>query len=80
SSISDNVPFGAATMATPDGRKAHTPLAEGASPASRTDHLGPTAVIGSVGKLPSGSILGGVLLNQKLNPTTLEKESDKEKL
>lgn len=80
SSISANVPFGAATMATPDGRKAHTPLAEGASPASGTDHLGPTAVIGSVGKLPTGSILGGVLLNQKLNPTTLENESDKQKL
>jgi pyruvate-formate lyase len=30
SSISANVPFGAQTMATPDGRKAHTPLAEGA--------------------------------------------------
>ncbi len=29
SSISANVPFGAQTMATPDGRKAHTPLAEG---------------------------------------------------
>ncbi|XPE41902.1 glycine radical domain-containing protein [Shigella flexneri] len=67
-------------MATPDGRKAHTPLAEGASPASGTDHLGPTAVIGSVGKLPTGSILGGVLLNQKLNPATLENESDKQKL
>lgn len=36
SSISANVPFGAATMATPDGRKATTPLAEGASPASGT--------------------------------------------
>ncbi|MDR3104600.1 MAG: formate C-acetyltransferase/glycerol dehydratase family glycyl radical enzyme [Yokenella regensburgei] len=80
SSISANVPFGAATMATPDGRKAGTPLAEGASPASGTDHLGPTAVIGSVGKLPAGSILGGVLLNQKLNPATLENESDKQKL
>ena len=80
SSISANVPFGAATMATPDGRKAYTPLAEGASPASGTDHLGPTAVIGSVGKLPTGSILGGVLLNQKLNPATLENESDKQKL
>jgi formate C-acetyltransferase len=75
SSISANVPFGAQTMATPDGRKAHTPLAEGASPASGTDHLGPTAVIGSVGKLPTGAILGGVLLNQKLNPSTLENES-----
>ncbi|MDU6088111.1 MAG: NADPH-dependent FMN reductase [Klebsiella pneumoniae] len=80
SSISANVPFGAQTMATPDGRKAHTPLAEGASPASGTDHLGPTAVISSVGKLPTGAILGGVLLNQKLNPSTLENESDKQKL
>ena len=44
SSISANVPFGAATLATPDGRKAGAPLAEGASPASGTDHLGPTAV------------------------------------
>ena len=80
SSISANVPFGAATMATPDGRKAHTPLAEGASPASGTDHLGPTAVIGSVGKLPTEAILGGVLLNQKLNPSTLENDSDRQKL
>lgn len=80
SSISANVPFGAQTMATPDGRKAKTPLAEGASPASGTDHLGPTAVIGSVGKLPTGSILGGVLLNQKLNPATLDNSSDRLKL
>ena len=80
SSISANVPFGAATMATPDGRKAMTPLAEGASPASGTDRFGPTAVINSVGKLPVGSILGGVQLNQKLNPATLENESDRQKL
>lgn len=80
SSISANVPFGAQTMATPDGRKAKTPLAEGASPASGTDHLGPTAVIGSVGKLPTGSILGGVLLNQKLNPATLDNDNDRQKL
>lgn len=80
SSISANVPFGAATMATPDGRKAHAPLAEGASPASGTDHLGPTAVISSVGKLPVNAILGGVLLNQKLNPSTLDNLRDREKL
>ncbi|NIY46343.1 formate C-acetyltransferase/glycerol dehydratase family glycyl radical enzyme [Cedecea colo] len=80
SSISANVPFGAATMATPDGRKATTPLAEGASPASGTDRLGPTAVINSVGKLPTSKILGGVLLNQKLNPSTLVNPRDREKL
>ncbi|ELY5945961.1 formate C-acetyltransferase/glycerol dehydratase family glycyl radical enzyme [Cronobacter sakazakii] len=80
SSISANVPFGAATMATSDGRKAGTPLAEGASPASGTDRLGPTAVINSVGKLPVAKILGGVLLNQKLNPSTLDNLRDRQKL
>ncbi|EOI5728358.1 formate C-acetyltransferase/glycerol dehydratase family glycyl radical enzyme [Cronobacter malonaticus] len=80
SSISANVPFGAATMATPDGRKVRTPLAEGASPASGTDRLGPTAVINSVGKLPVAKILGGVLLNQKLNPSTLDNLRDRQKL
>lgn len=74
------MPFGAATQATPDGRKAKTPLAEGASPASGTDHLGPTAVFNSLGKLPTAAILGGVLLNQKLNPATLENMRDREKL
>jgi len=80
SSISANVPFGAATAATPDGRHAWTPLAEGASPAAGTDHLGPTAVFNSVGKLPTAAILGGVLLNQKLNPATLENPRDQQKL
>lgn len=80
SSISANVPFGAQTMATPDGRKAGTPLAEGASPASGTDRLGPTAVISSVSKLPTEAILGGVLLNQKLNPATLDNPGDRQKL
>ncbi|EPQ1331268.1 formate C-acetyltransferase/glycerol dehydratase family glycyl radical enzyme [Serratia ureilytica] len=80
SSISANVPFGAATLATPDGRKAHAPLAEGASPASGTDHLGPTAVFNSLAKLPTEAILGGVLLNQKLNPATLDNPRDREKL
>lgn len=80
SSISANVPFGAATMATPDGRKAKAPLAEGASPASGSDHLGPTAVFNSVAKLSTNQILGGVLLNQKLSPSALESDSDKLKL
>ncbi len=80
SSISANVPFGAATMATPDGRHARTPLAEGASPSSGSDRLGPTAVFNSIGKLPTAAILGGVLLNQKLSPASLENERDKTKL
>ncbi len=80
SSISANVPSGAVVPATPDGRKAFTPLAEGCSPTSGTDQLGPTAVFKSVSKLPTHKILGGVLLNQKLAPSAIKKEPDKAKL
>ncbi len=77
SSISANVGQGRGTMATPDGRKAWTPLAEGCSPSHNMDQNGPTAVLKSVAKLPTEDILGGVLLNQKVNPQTLAKEEDK---
>ncbi len=80
SSISANVPSGAVVPATPDGRKAFTPVAEGCSPTSGTDRLGPTAVFNSVAKLPTDRILGGVLLNQKLAPSGIRQQSDKEKL
>lgn len=80
SSISANVPNGAVVPATPDGRKAFTPVAEGSSPSSGTDLLGPTAVFKSVAKLPTARIMGGVLLNQKLSPVTIAKTEDKKKL
>ena len=80
SSIAGNVPAGATVAATPDGRKAFTPLAEGCSPSAGTDVLGPTAVLKSVGKLPTGKILGGVLLNQKVSPSIIRAESTKTKL
>lgn len=80
SSISANVPSGSVVPATPDGRKAFTPVAEGSSPSSGTDLLGPTAVFKSVSKLPTNKIMGGVLLNQKLSPSTIQKDSDKQKL
>ena len=41
SSISANVPQGAGTTATPDGRKAGEPLAEGCSPSHAADKHGP---------------------------------------
>jgi formate C-acetyltransferase len=80
SSISANVPSGAAVPATPDGRKAWTPLAEGSSPASGTDVNGPTAVFHSVAALPTEKILGGVLLNQKLSPDIIRPIENKQKL
>jgi formate C-acetyltransferase len=80
SSISANVPQGANTGATPDGRKAGEPLAEGSSPSHGMDINGPTAVFKSVSKLPTGEITGGVLLNQKVAPQALEREEDRAKL
>lgn len=80
SSISANVGQGMGTMATPDGRKAHEPLAEGCSPAHNADQNGPTAVFKSITKLPTEKITGGVLLNQKMNPQMLESEENKKKL
>ncbi|MDR3174315.1 MAG: glycyl radical protein, partial [Treponema sp.] len=80
SSISANVPQGAGTGATPDGRKAGEPLAEGCSPSHAMDRRGPTAVFKTVSKLPTEEITGGVLLNQKLIPQMLEKEADRLKL
>jgi formate C-acetyltransferase len=80
SSISANVPNGSVVPATPDGRKAFTPVAEGSSPSSGSDVLGPTAVFKSVSKLPTEKIMGGVLLNQKLTPATISSDADKDKL
>ncbi len=80
SSISANVPQGAGTLATPDGRRAGEPLAEGCSPSHAADRNGPTAVFKSVSKLPTEEITGGVLLNQKVTPQMLQKEENREKL
>ena len=80
SSISANVGQGMGTMATPNGRKAREPLAEGCSPAHNADKNGPTAVFKSVSKLRTEKITGGVLLNQKMTPQILAKEENKQKL
>ncbi len=80
SSISANVPQGAGTLATPDGRKAGEPLAEGCSPSHAADKNGPTAVFKSVSKLPTEEITGGVLLNQKVTPQMLESGENRQKL
>ena len=80
SSISANVGQGMGTMATPNGRKAKEPLAEGCSPAHNADKNGPTAVFKSVSKLPTEKITGGVLLNQKMRSQLLANEENKQKL
>ena len=80
SSISANVGQGMGTIATPDGRNAFDPLAEGCSPAHNADKNGPTAIFKTVSKLPTEKITGGVLLNQKMTPQMLSTEENKQKL
>jgi formate C-acetyltransferase len=78
--ISAHISQGAGTSATPDGRKAGEPLAEGCSPVHGRDQNGLAAVFKSVSKLPAEAITGGALLTQKLTPQMLEKEEDRKKL
>ena len=59
--------FGQVTGATPDGRRAYTPLSEGISPVQGMDTNGPTAVIKSASKIDHLRT-GGSLLNQKYSP------------
>ncbi|MFA6074879.1 MAG: glycyl radical protein [Negativicutes bacterium] len=68
SGISSNVPMGVVTAATPDGRKAWTPVAEGVSPTQGSDVNGATSALKSVIKLPTLLFTGGQLLNQKFSP------------
>ncbi|MBQ8374656.1 MAG: glycyl radical protein [Clostridia bacterium] len=70
--VSANVPLGAQTGATPDGRLAYTPIADGIGPASGRDVKGPTATANSVAKLEQGVASNGTLLNQKFHPSALQ--------
>ena len=72
--VSANVPLGAQTGATPDGRLAHTPVADGVSPSAGKDVYGPTASANSVSKLDHGIASNGTLFNQKFHPTALSGE------
>ncbi|HTY57300.1 MAG TPA: trans-4-hydroxy-L-proline dehydratase [Bacteroidota bacterium] len=65
--------FGAVTGATPDGRRAGTPVSEGISPVQGADRRGPTAVLMSAAKMDHVRT-GGTLLNQKFTPKLLEGE------
>jgi pyruvate formate-lyase/glycerol dehydratase family glycyl radical enzyme len=80
STVAANVPLGLETPATPDGRKAWEPLAEGCSPSHGVDTHGPTAVFKTLSKLRQDKITGGVLLNQKVTPEILDRSGNRKKL
>jgi formate C-acetyltransferase len=78
--ISSNIPAGKKVGATPDGRMAYTPTADGCSPVHNTEKKGPTAVICSVDKLPTLKITGGNLLNCRIMPSNLRGEEGIDRL
>lgn len=69
--VSANVLLGHQTGATPDGRLANTPVADGVGPCSGSDILGPTAAANSVAKLDHAIASNGTLYNQKFHPSAL---------
>ena len=73
--VSANVPLGAQTGATPDGRLAYTPIADGVSPAAGRDVKGPTAAANSVSRLDHYIASNGTLFNMKFHPSALEGRS-----
>ena len=73
--VSANVPLGAQTGATPDGRLAGVPIADGVSPSAGKDMNGPTAAANSVSKLDHGIASNGTLFNQKFHPSALSGEA-----
>ena len=77
--VSANVPLGGQTGATPDGRYAHTPVADGVSPSAGKDVNGPTAAATSVSRLDHFIVSNGTLFNQKFHPSALSGREGLEK-
>ncbi len=78
--VSAHVPMGANVGATPDGRQAGKPLADGGvSPVAGRDRRGPTAVLRSVRKPNWKLASNGTLLNMKFLPGFFEGEHALEK-
>ena len=78
--VSAHVPMGENVGASPDGRNAYTPLADGGmSPVYGRDLAGPTAVLKSVSKLDDDLTTNGGLLNMKFLPDFFKTETGRMK-
>jgi len=60
--------FGHETAASPDGRRAGFPLADGSGPAQGREVNGPTAVVRSVTKWDHAPMIGGIAVNMRFHP------------
>jgi pyruvate-formate lyase len=67
--------LGRQTGATPDGRKAGTPFADGAGPAQGRESKGPTAAILSTTQWDHSQMIGGLAFNMKFNTSLFQSPS-----
>ena len=70
--VAAHMSYGLICGATPDGRKAGTPLNDACSPSQGTDVNGPTATIKSVSNLEHINLVQGTIFNMKMHPGPLE--------
>jgi len=80
--FTSHVPFGKVVSATPNGRRAFTPLSDGSSASQGADLNGPTAVLLSnfASKNRNRNERASRLLNIKLSPACVKGEAGTEKL
>jgi formate C-acetyltransferase len=71
------ISFGSKTGATPDGRRAYTPLADSVGPAQGRDVQGPTAMFNSVAKVPQILAQSTYVLNVKFTRQLIHENRDK---
>lgn len=69
-----NIAAGAECGATPDGRKAHAPLSDAASPTYGMDKKGPTCTVASLIKPDYSHVALGTVVNQKFSPHVFEED------
>ncbi len=69
-----NIPAGKEVGATPDGRRAFTPLSDAASPYFGRDTHGPTAFLNSVSKPDYHRVLTGSVINMKFEPALFREQ------
>lgn len=80
SPVTGSVAFGRSVGATPDGRRSRSPLNNGISPSNGAERTGPTAVMNSVGKMPSIWFQKGAILNVRLSESTLLTKEGRERV
>ncbi len=75
-----HVAMGYGVAATPNGRRAHAPLSDGASPTQGSDRCGPTGVANSILALHPKNFRNGIQFNMKFSPACLQGREGVEKM